>query len=77
MRTERTKGQVLALILGIMSGIPGLLLLLFTVQNYFGASSESETGAANAFLLVSGLPSIILIIVSILLIRFARRKQPG
>ena len=76
MGTKRTKGQMLALVLGIMSGITGLLLLLFTVQNYFGASG-SQTDAANTFFLVNGLPSIILIIVSILLIRFARRKQPG
>ena len=76
MRTKRTKGQVLALILGIMSGIPGLSLLFFTTQNFLGASG-SQTDAANTFFLVTGLPSIILIIVSILLIRFSLRKQPG
>lgn len=37
-------------------GLVGLALLLFTIQNYFGA--------ANMFLLVTGLPAVILLVVT-------------
>ena len=45
-------------------GVIGLLLLLFTVQNFFGSNSELEPTAANLFLLVTGLPAIILMAVA-------------
>jgi len=45
-------------------GIVGLLLLLFAIQNYFGTQAEFESTAAMLFLLVVGLPSLILIVVA-------------
>ena len=45
-------------------GIIGLALLLFTVQNYFGSQAELEPKAANMFLLVTGLPALILLAVT-------------
>jgi len=54
-------------------GAIGLLLLLFTIQNYAGSLAELESTAANMFLLVSGLPAIILLAVSWQLV--ARRQR--
>lgn len=45
-------------------GIVGLFLLWFTIANYFGSMTEFEPSAATAFLLVTGLPSIILLAVA-------------
>ncbi|XUX00483.1 MAG: dehalogenase [Dehalogenimonas sp.] len=45
-------------------GIIGLALLLFTIQNYFGSQAELEPKAANMFLLVTGLPALILLAVT-------------
>ena len=45
-------------------GVIGLLLLLFTIQNFFGSNAELEPTAANLFLLVTGLPAIILMAVA-------------
>ena len=56
-------------------GIIGLLLLLFTIQNYLGSQVELEPAAANLFLLVTGLPAIILLVVAWQLI--ARRQRAG
>ena len=54
-------------------GALGLLLLLFTIQNFFGSLAELESTAANMFLLVSGLPAIILLAVAWQLV--ARRQR--
>ncbi len=54
-------------------GAIGILLLLFTIQNYAGSLAELESTAANMFLLVSGLPAIILLAVSWQLV--ARRQR--
>jgi len=56
------------LAIGITAGVLGLLLLLFTIQNYFGSMGELEPGAANMFLIVAGVPGLILVIVSSLLL---------
>ena len=48
-------------------GIVGLFLLLFTIQNYVGSVTEFENSAATMFLLVMGIPSIVLIAVAALL----------
>ena len=56
-------------------GLVGLMLLLFTVQNYFGSDAELEPTAANLFLLVTGLPAIILMVIAWQLI--ARRARAG
>lgn len=42
-------------------GLVGLGLLLFTLQNFFGSFSELEPTAAWLFLLIVGLPSIVLL----------------
>ncbi len=49
-------------------GAIGLLLILFTIQNYFGSLAELEPTAANLFLLISGLPGVILAAVAAALI---------
>ena len=54
-------------------GLIGVALLLFTIQNYFGSQAELEPKAANMFLLVTGLPAIILILLAWQL--WARRKK--
>ena len=54
-------------------GALGLVLLMFTVQNFFGSLAELEPTAANLFLLVTGLPALILLAVSWQLI--ARRQR--
>ena len=46
-------------------GIAGLLLLLFTLQNYFGSIAEFWPNAASKFLLVTGLPAVILMAIAI------------
>lgn len=42
-------------------GLLGLILLLFTAQNYFASIAEGEPKAASMFLLATGLPSIVLL----------------
>ncbi|WP_332445329.1 dehalogenase [Dehalococcoides mccartyi] len=42
-------------------GLAGLALLLFTIQNFIGSFAELESKAASMFLLVTGLPSLILL----------------
>ena len=56
-------------------GAIGLLLLMFTIQNFFGSQAELESTAASMFLLVTGLPALILLAVSWQLI--ARRQRAG
>ncbi|AGG05751.1 Tetrachloroethene reductive dehalogenase TceA membrane-bound subunit [Dehalococcoides mccartyi] len=45
-------------------GLVGLALLLFTIQNFFGSFAELESKAASMFLLVTGLPALILLALS-------------
>ncbi|AII58468.1 dehalogenase [Dehalococcoides mccartyi CG1] len=45
-------------------GITGLLLFLFTIQNFLGSLEESTPQAAYMFLLVTGLPAVILSAIS-------------
>jgi hypothetical protein len=54
-------------------GAIGLLLLLFTIQNFAGSLVELESTAANMFLLVTGLPALILLAVAWQLV--ARRQR--
>ncbi|BAQ34038.1 dehalogenase [Dehalococcoides sp. THU3] len=42
-------------------GIIGLFLLVFTLQNFLGSFTELEPKAAYLFLLVTGLPAVILL----------------
>ena len=48
----------------LLIGAIGILLLLLTIQNFFGSQTEFERSAANMFLLVIGLPAIILLAVA-------------
>jgi uncharacterized membrane protein len=48
-------------------GIVGLFLLLFTIQNYVGSVNEFEDSAATMFLLIMGLPAVVLIAIAAVL----------
>jgi uncharacterized membrane protein len=56
-------------------GIVGLVLLVFTIQNFFASFTELESSAAWMFLLVVGLPALILLTVTWQLA--ARRQRAG
>jgi hypothetical protein len=45
-------------------GIIGLLALIFTVQNFYGSFQEGESTAAWMFLLITGLPALVLLAVA-------------
>ncbi|AHB14080.1 MULTISPECIES: hypothetical protein [Dehalococcoides] len=45
-------------------GIIGLALVIFTIQNFFGSLDELESKAASMFLLVVGLPGLVLLAIS-------------
>jgi len=53
-------------------GVVGLLLLIFTIQNFAGSFIELEPTAAWMFLLVTGLPALILLAVAW---QLARRRH--
>jgi len=55
-------------------GIVGLLLLLFTIQNWGGAQAELVTKAANMFLLITGLPAVILLVLAGVLVSRHKAK---
>jgi len=55
-------------------GVVGLLLLLFTIQNFAASFAEFEPIAPWRFLLVFGLPAIILLAVAWLLPWLRHRK---
>ena len=59
----------------ILIGIIGLLLLVFTIQNYFGAGLEGESDVAGNFLIYMGIPAIILIGIAGALIYTRRGKE--
>ncbi|OBW62522.1 MAG: dehalogenase [Dehalococcoides mccartyi] len=45
-------------------GLVGFGLLIFTVQNFMGSFAELEPTAAYFFLLITGLPSLILLAIA-------------
>ncbi len=47
-----------------LTGIIAVVLVLFTAQNYFGSQAEFWPKAANMFLVIGGLPALILLIVT-------------
>ena len=55
-------------------GAIGLGLLLFTIQNIVGSLAELEPVAPRMFLLVFGLPAIVLLVVGCLLPWFRYRR---
>jgi uncharacterized membrane protein len=56
-----------------LTGIIGVVLVLFTAQNYFGSQAEFWPKAANLFLVIGGLPALIFLVVTWQLI--VRSKQ--
>ena len=56
-------------------GIVGLVVLLFAAQNYFGIQDELNSSGANLFLLVLGLPGLILLVLSWQLVARRRRAK--
>jgi TRAP-type uncharacterized transport system fused permease subunit len=59
--------------------ILGLALLLFTFQNYRASVAEFEPTAPGMFLLVFGLPGLVLLVISIFLPgwRYYRNRRAG
>ena len=49
-------------------GAGALVLLVFSIQNFFGSRAETEFGIANLYLLVMSLPAIVLGAVATLLV---------
>ena len=47
----------------LIGGI-GLLLLLFTIQNWVGAIRENEAASIMWYLLILGVPSLVLLLVA-------------
>lgn len=54
-------------------GVLGLVFLLFALQNFFGSLAELEPSVAWMYMLVMGIPSLILLAVAWQLIM--RRKR--
>ena len=54
-------------------GLVGLVLLVFTVQNVLGSLEETEPKAAWMFLVVTGIPSLVLMAIAVQLVRMRRR----
>ena len=54
-------------------GVIGLLLLLFTIENYFGSGKELEQTVAYMYLLVTGLPAVILLAIAWVLVQRRHR----
>jgi uncharacterized membrane protein len=48
-------------------GILGLSLLLFAIANYYTSFSENEPTAARNYLLIFGLPALIIVLITFLL----------
>ena len=55
--------------------IAGLALLLFGIQNYLAASSDLEPNAPGIFLLVFGLPGVLLLVIAAVLIWWSRARK--
>lgn len=55
-------------------GLIGIALLLFTIQNYFASYYEFWPKAASMFLLISGLPAVIFLAITGLLIARNTKK---
>ena len=54
-------------------GIIGLAFLLFAIQNFFGSGAEGESDVAGKYILIVGLPSLVLVAISGVLVW--RRNQ--
>ena len=64
-------------------GLLGVALFFFTMQNFFASIAELEPTAPGMFLVIFGIPALVLLAVALLLpwwryFRLTRRnKQPG
>ena len=60
-------------------GILGLALMLFAIQNFSASLAEFETTVARGFLLVFGLPAVVLLAIALLLpwLRHHRSVKPS
>jgi len=61
---KRVPKSVFGWIIGLIVYWLAVLFLLFTIQNFVGSLIELESTAANVFLLVTGLPGIILMVLA-------------
>ena len=57
----------------MLIAVIGVLLILFSLQNYFGFTAEFESSAATTALLVMGLPGLLLLAVAGVLV--SRRQK--
>ncbi len=60
-------------------GIIGLALMLFSYQNYYTSRAEFEPVAPGRFLLIFGLPGLVLLVIAVLLVGwdYMRKKKLG
>ena len=45
-------------------GIAAVILIVFSLVNFFGSMAEEESQAATMFLLITGLPGLVLAVVT-------------
>ncbi|MEQ4487527.1 MAG: zinc-ribbon domain-containing protein [Dehalococcoides mccartyi] len=64
------------LIIGILLGLWGLPLFVFSAQNLIGSLNESESNAALMFFFVTGFPALIMLLGSFFLIRSYLKNPP-
>ncbi|AKG53075.1 hypothetical protein DGWBC_0390 [Dehalogenimonas sp. WBC-2] len=57
------------LVLGFLTGVPGIFMLFFTVDNYLGSMDDVEPAAGNMFLATTGVPGLILVLIGVALVR--------
>jgi hypothetical protein len=69
LKNPKRVGIMVRLILGILLGFWGLPLLVFSAQNLINCLNENESKAALMFFFATGLPSLIMLLGSFLLIR--------
>ncbi len=60
-------------------GLVGLLLLIFTLQNYEASVAELEPNAPVMFLLVFGIPGLVFLLITAFLVwfRWQRTRNPN
>ncbi len=51
-------------------GTLGLVLLIFALQNYFASRAEFEPTAPGMFLLVFGIPAVVLLLLAVFFVWF-------
>jgi hypothetical protein len=57
-----------------LSVFVGIVLLAFTIQNFYGAFQEKVVKAAFMFLLLPGVPALILLVLPLVRVTMARNK---